>query len=238
MLDRTVKGAMVLAGIVAAPGCDGAALTEPYDLDFDPARFVAGVDNRYFPLQPGTTLTYSGTTNEGVERIVTEVTSRGKVIQGVAATVVLDRAYLDGELIEETDDWFAQDAAGNVWYLGEATKEYEDGRVVSTDGSWEAGVDGAKPGIYMWAEPGEHLGTEYFQEYFPGEAMDKGKVVALHASVQVPAGTFTDCVETEDWNLLEPGAKERKFYCAGVGLVRETGLGSSEVVELTSVVRR
>jgi hypothetical protein len=110
--------------------------------------------------------------------------------------------------------------------------------VESTEGSWEAGVDGAMPGIIMWADPGAHLGEEYFQEWYPGNAMDKGKVVGVGRAVQVRAGSFTGCVETEDWNPLEGGSVEHKFYCPGVGLVKETkGAGGEEVVELVRVTR-
>ena len=228
---------LVAAALIAA-ACDSALPTEPYDLDFDPANFVVGVTNPLFPLVPGTTFSFAGDTEDGRETILVEVLDQTRNVQGITAAVVRDRVYLDGSLIEDTYDWYAQDTDGNVWYLGEDSKEIEDGRVVSTAGSWEAGVDGALPGIIMWADPAAHVGEEYFQEYFPGTAMDKGKVVAVNLGVQVPAGSFTGCVETEDWNPLEPGVTERKFYCPNLGFVKEMKVrGGNEVVELTQVTR-
>lgn len=224
---------MAAVALLAAGACDGKSPTEPYNLEFNPANFVAGVNNPFFPLVPGTTFRFQGNTGEGVETTVVEVTSQAKTVQGIAATVVRDRVYLDGDLVEDTWDWFAQDRDGNVWYLGESSYEIENGQVVSSEGSWEAGVDGALPGIIMWADPAAHVGEAYFQEYFPGEAMDKGRVLGLGRAVQVPAGNFADCLETEDWNPLERGSTEHKFYCRGIGLVKE--VGGSEVVALTQV---
>ena len=126
---------------------------------------------------------------------------------GITARVVRDSVRHKGELVEDTFDWYAQDAAGNVWYLGEDTAEFEDGTVASTGGSFEAGVDGALPGIIMWADPSQHLNEEYRQEFAEGVAEDFGKVVALNESVTVPFGSFNGCIRTEDWNALEPGGK-------------------------------
>ena len=154
----------------------------------------------------------------------------------VVATVVRDRVYLEGELIEDTYDWYAQDQEGNVWYVGEDSKEIEDGAVVSTEGSWEWGEDGALPGIIMWADPAAHLNEEYRQEYYKGEAEDWGMVVALNESVTVPHGSFTGCLKTEEWIALDKGTREAKWYCPGVGFVKETVLkGGNEVVELIGI---
>ena len=226
----TSRRFVIAAAMLGTLGCDGGSPTEPYNLQFDPSRFVAGVTNPYFPLVPGTTYSFRGETADGVETVVVEVTSLVKTVQGITATVVRDRVYLDGDLVEDTYDWFGQDVDGNVWYLGEDSHEIENGRPVNSEGSWEAGVDGARPGIYMWADPSAHVGEAYFQEYYPGEAMDKGRVLGLGRAVQVPAGNFTDCLETEDWNPLEGNTTEHKFYCRGVGLVKE--VGGSEVVVL------
>ena len=185
-------------------------------------QFVAVIDNPYYPLIPGTTFEYRSATPDGVETNTVEVTRETKTILGVAATVVHDQVFLDGELTEDTFDWFAQDAEGNIWYLGEASCEIEAGECVSTEGSWEAGVDGAQPGIIMWADPAAHKGETYRQEYFAGEAEDIGKVLSLKASVETPYGSFTGCLETADWSLLNSGgAREHKFYCPGTGLVLE-----------------
>jgi hypothetical protein len=178
--------------------------------------------NPYFPLIPGTVWTYEAETEDGLERTVDRVTNTTRTIQGIPATVVLDQVYLEGELIERTNDWYAQDQRGNVWYLGESSCEFEEpGGPCDPAGSWEAGVDGAEAGIVMWADPLARKAKTYRQEYYEGEAEDMAKVLHGDLTVTVEAGTFTDCIETMDWTPLEPGAREHKFYCAGVGLVLE-----------------
>ena len=212
-------------GTAPTPGPGALQGVELTDLpDFDPANFVAGVTNPYFPLVPGTTYRYRSETDEGVEINTVEVTHDTKTILGITATVVLDQVFLDGELTEKTFDWYAQDKDGNVWYLGEDTQELEDGQVVSTEGSWETGVDGAEAGIIMWSDPAAHGGETYRQEFLAGEAEDVAMVVGLDATVDVPFGHFTDCLETIDWSLLEDvpvAEREHKFYCPGVGVVLE-----------------
>ena len=187
----------------------------------DADQFVAVVDNPYYPLIPGTTFEYRTETDEGVETNTVEVTSDTKVILGVTATVVHDQVFLDGELTEDTFDWYAQDTQGTIWYLGEQSCEVEDGECVSTEGSWEAGVDGALPGIIMWADPEAHQGQTYRQEYLPGSAEDVAKVIGTNASVETPYGSFSGCLETMDWSPLESPSREHKFYCPGTGLVME-----------------
>ena len=141
--------------------------------------WAAAVTNQWLPLVPGVVMEYEGDTDEGLERTVVEVLPGTRVVNGVEATEVRDRVYLEGDLIEDTHDWFAQDADGNVWYLGEDSKEIENGVVVSTGGCWEWGVDGALPGIILWADPGAHLGESYRQEYYEGEAKDFGRALDL-----------------------------------------------------------
>lgn len=220
-----------------APGADGigpVARARASAPAFDPAAFVAGVDHRFLPLVPGTVHTYVGATEEGEERIVVEVLHEPKTILGVAATVVRDRVYLDGELVEDTHDWFAQDRSGNVWYLGEEVRNYEDGVFANADGSWEAGRDGATAGILMGADP--RIGDVYQQEHAEGVAEDMARVVSLKKTVSVPAGTYHGCLQTAEWTPLEPGAREFKFYAPGVGLVLEVApRGGRERVELVSV---
>ena len=133
--------------------------------------------------------------------------------------VVRDTVTVDGDVVEDTYDWFAQDVDGNVWYLGEDTAEYDDGEVVSTDGSWEAGVDGALPGIVMLASP--RSGDAYRQEYYLGEAEDLAEVLRGRRHREVPFGEFTDVVVIEDWNPFEPETVEEKHYAPGVGVVLE-----------------
>lgn len=207
---------------------------DPYDPHIDPADFVAVIDNPYMPLAPGTTYTYEGAFKAEGEEITVTVTNRTKRIIGITTTVVSDVVTVDGELAEKTFDWYAQDRWGNVWYFGEDTKTYENGKVVSTEGSWEAGVDGAKPGIVMLGEP--HVGDMYRQEYYPGVAEDMAQVIELGASVTVPFGSFDEVLVTQDWTPLEPKALEYKYYAPGIGLVLErSAKGPKEEVQLVSV---
>jgi hypothetical protein len=216
---------------IEIPPVDG-----PYDWTVDPADFVAGVHNPYFPLVPGTTLTYEGTSGGEREVVTIKVMRRTKEILGVRCVVVRDVVEIDGELAEFTLDWYAQDVDGNVWYFGERTAEYERGEVVSREGAWEAGVDGALPGVVMPADP--EVGLAYTQEHYRGEAEDKGKIVALGEQVTVPAGSFEDVLVTEDWTPLEPKRLENKLFAPGVGVVLERLLeGGDEVLELVSVRR-
>lgn len=205
-----------------------------YNPDIDPADFVAGIDNPFMPLVPGTTRTYETETDEGLETVVVTVTDETKVIMGVTCVVVRDTASLEGSVIEDTYDWFAQDVDGNVWYFGEDTAEYEDGEIVSTEGSWEAGVDEALPGIVMEGDP--QVGDVYRQEYLEGEAEDMGEVLSLDESVTVPYGSFEHCLMTKDWTPLEPGIVEHKYFCKGVGeVLAELVEGGSEREELVDV---
>ncbi len=205
----------------------------PYTFDLTPSDFVSGIDNPLMPLTPGSRWVYEGEDNGEVERIEVVVTDETKEVMGITATVVRDTVTSDGELIEDTFDWFAQDAEGNVWYLGEDSKEYEGGEVVSTAGSWEAGVDGALPGVIMWAQP--EVGDRYRQEYYPGEAEDMAEVVRTGAAESVPQGAYDDLVVIAEWNPLDPGVTEEKYYAAGIGVVLEVvvsgGTGRVELVE-------
>jgi len=188
---------------------------------FDPANFPGGpVDNAYYPLPVGRIWTYNADTEDGFEVNVVEVTTDTKVILGVTCVVVHDTVELDGELTEETFDWFAQDADGNVWYMGEDSTEYQGGVPVTTAGSWEAGVDGATPGIIMWGMT-PPIGTSYRQEFKEGEAEDIGTILATDAMADVPWGTFVDCLKTADTTPLEPDAYEQKYYAPGIGPVLE-----------------
>jgi hypothetical protein len=190
--------------------------SEPVELD--PADFVPRIDNPYWPMSPGSQWVYRETDAEGSEqRVEVTVTDRAKTILGIQATVVHDVVSEEGDLIEDTYDWYAQDAAGNVWYLGEDTKEYGNGEVVSTEGSWEAGVDGAQAGIIIPGEP--NVGLAYRQEYYAGEAEDNGEILSLDARADVPFGSFEGLLMTKDTTPLEPDVLEHKFYAKGIGLV-------------------
>jgi hypothetical protein len=201
----------------------------------DPALFAGvALDHPFWPMAPGSKWTYRETDAEGTEQQV-EVTVTGdtKDILGIPATVVHDIVTADGETIEDTFDWYGQDTQGNLWYLGEDTKEYENGEVVSTEGSWEAGVDGAQPGIILPADP--QVGQAYRQEYYAGQAEDGAEILSVDEQVDVPFGTFESVLETRDFTPLEPDVEERKFYARGVGPVEvvQTSGGSSHEVLLS-----
>jgi hypothetical protein len=206
-----------------------AKIVTPYKQSIDPANFVATIDNPFFPLTPGTKWTYGGD-----EKVVVTVTSDTKLILGVAATVVRDQVFVGGQLEEDTLDWFAQDRQGNVWYFGEQTAEYTNGKISSRKGSWTAGVHGAQPGIVMLAQP--RAGDAYRQEYLVGEAEDLAKVTALSGKITVPAGSYSDVLVTEEWTPLEPAFRERKTYARDIGLVDSRSIrGGSQVVQLEAV---
>ena len=207
-----------------------------YTVDIDPARFSSVVDNPFFPMLPGSVWQYEETTADGERQTDTvEVLDEQREVMGVETIVVHDVVKdADGEVIEDTFDWFAQDADGNVWYFGEATTAY-DGDTVSSEGSWEAGVDGALPGVVVPADL-EVSGVGYRQEYLPGHAEDMGEIVAVGGSVSTPAGDFTDVVRTRDWTPLEPDVVEEKSYAPGVGLVHEvTTAGADAGAEVVLV---
>jgi hypothetical protein len=191
----------------------------PYQPLIDPAAFTATIDNPYFPLIPGARWVMEGSGESAGEVTTTVVTDQTKTIMGVVCTVVRDEVAADGELQELTFDWYAQDADGNVWYFGEDTAEYKNGGVTTREGSWEAGVDGAEPGVIMPADPAPEL--TYRQEFYAGQAEDQATVLELGATATTPAGQYADVLVTEDWTPLEPHIAERKFYAPGVGLVME-----------------
>ena len=204
-------------------------------ITLDPSLFAGiALDHPFWPMAPGSRWVYRETDADGAEQQV-EVTVTGdtKEILGIQATVVHDLVTEDGQTVEDTFDWYAQDASGNLWYLGEDTKEYENGEVVSTEGSWEAGVDGAQAGIILPADP--QAGMAYRQEYYAGQAEDAAEIVAVDGHVEVPFGTFDDVLETRDFTPLDPDVEEHKFYARGVGPVevRQTSGGSSHEVLLT-----
>jgi hypothetical protein len=191
--------------------------------------------NPYFPLQPGMRWEYRGVKDGRPLRDVVTVTSRIERIGGVPCAVVEDHAYLDGHLRESTIDWYSQDTNGTVWYFGEATKELDRrGHVTSTEGSWRAGVDGARQGVFMPAQP--HIGRTFAQEHYAGHAEDRFKVLSRRATVTVPFATFKRrALMTQEWTPLEPGVRDRKWYVRGIGEVKETTVkGGDERAELVS----
>jgi len=191
----------------------------PYDPVIDPSNFVSQIDNRYFPLVPGTTFIYEGPTADGLEHEEFVVTHDTREILGVTCVDVHDLVYVAGDLVEDTHDYHAQDEAGNVWYFGEVSVQLEDGLVVGTEGSWIAGVDGAKPGIVM--EAVSHVSDFYRQEFALANAEDLAEVVSLHETVTVPyGGPFHDCIKTRETTPLDLEDVSFKFYCPGIGEVK------------------
>ena len=201
----------------------------------DPGDFVSQVDNEFFPLKPGTTFFYKGTQDGVPTREEVYVTHETKQILGVTCTVVRARAFEDEVLVEDTFDWYAQDEDGNVWYFGEDTKELDpDGNVISTEGSWQAGVDGAQPGIIMEAHP--RVGDRYRQENAPDVAEDMAQVLSLDKSACVPYKCFDDLLLTKEWTPLERGVVEHKYYAEDVGFVLGVMVkGGDERIELVRV---
>jgi len=200
-------------------------------IELDPALFAGmAIDNPYWPLARGSHWVYSEDDREGnVNRVEVTVLDETKEIVGIQATVVHDVVSLDGEILEDTFDWYAQDTFGNVWYMGEDTKELENGKVTSTEGSWEAGVDGAQAGVIMPADP--QVGMAYRQEWYTGHAEDTAEVLSLDGSVTVPAGAYTNLLQTREHTALEPDVVEEKLYANGVGEVAATQTAGGTSIE-------
>jgi hypothetical protein len=226
----------LLVALAAGCGSDTtpALPTGAEPVDLDPADFSTRIDNPYWPMAVGSKWVYRETDKEGGKRrIEVTVTNRTRRIMGIEARVVHDLVTEDGEPVEDTYDWYAQDDEGNVWYLGEDTKEFENGEVASTKGSWEAGVDGAQPGVVVPAEP--KPGLVYRQEYYEGEAEDAAEILSLEERVRVPLGSFDNVLETKDSTPLEPDLLEHKYYAKGVGpVLAVTVSGGSDREELLS----
>jgi hypothetical protein len=203
---------------------------EPVELD--PDDFTVDITNRWWPMEVGDRWVFEETDDEGTaQRVeVTVLDETYTVALGIEARVVQDVVTADGAIVEDTRDWYAQDADGNVWYLGEQTTEYEDGQVVSTEGSWEAGVDGAQPGILVPADPVP--GDTYRQEYLADEAEDEATVLSVDEQVEVPAGRYTGALLTRDTDPLEPEVSELKFYAADVGPVMALQVSGGTTREL------
>lgn len=229
-MGRRVAIGLGVVGFLLVVGCSARTgqTDVPYSVDVRADDFVEGVDNPHFPLTPGARYIYESLKEEGLERTEVAVLAETREVMGTTATVVRDTVYLNDEMIEDTFDWYAQDREGNVWYLGEDVSNYENGVLVDHAGSWEAGVDGALPGIIMFADPAAHIGETYRQEYYAGVAEDMAEVLSVSESVMVPYGSFEESVQTRDYTPLERGVEEHKFYAVGIGLVRAVDLGSGE----------
>ena len=204
-------------------------------VQLDPADFTTRIDNLWWPMRPGARWIYRETDSEGArQKVVVTVTEHTtQIANGIRARVVHDVVTESGEPVEVTDDWYAQDRRGNVWYLGEDTTEYQDGKPVSSEGSFEAGVDGAQAGVIMPARP--RVGLRYRQEHYAGEAEDRAQIFSMREQVEVPFGYFRRgrVLMTREWNPLEPKVLEYKFYARGVGPVMAVSVsGGSDREEL------
>jgi hypothetical protein len=228
------KGLAVILGVALAAG---AGTVAPAETGAAEHGFADGVTNPWFPLRPGTTYVYKGVRDGQPSRELLTVTHLTKVIQGVRCTVVSDRLWLRGRLRERTTDWYAQDRHGAVWYFGEQTAELDaHGRVTSTEGTWQSGIDGAKAGIYMPANP--RVGQSFRQELYVGHAEDHFRVVSLNASVTVPYISSRHALLTKEWTPLEPRVLDPKLYVRGIGTIKEeTVKGGSERNVLVAVRR-
>ncbi|HEX4746446.1 MAG TPA: hypothetical protein VFU99_06135 [Gaiellaceae bacterium] len=236
-----VTAGVVTAGVQARAAASGCALPQGSErVRLDPADFTTRIDNPWWPMRPGSRWVYRETDPDGtVQRVVVTVQEKTKrIANGVTARVVRDVVTEDGKPVEVTDDWYAQDRCGNVWYLGEDTKDYENGKVVSTKGSFEAGVDGAQAGVIMPARP--KVGTRYRQEYYAGHAEDRAEVFSLGEQVEVPLGHYPQgrVLMTRDLNPLDPKVLEYKFYVRGLGMVLAVGVsGGADREELVRFTR-
>ena len=223
----------------SSPSLDSAGLSElpqgDDPVDLDPADFTADIDNPYFPLVPGTRLTFREIDEEDKKLQVVIIVTREtkKIANGITARVVRDTVTKDGEIIEDTFDWYAQDSDGNVWYMGEDTAEFENGKIKTKKGSFEAGVDGALPGIIMPADP--QPGLAYREEYYKGEAEDNGEVLSTDEMADVPFGHFDNMLLTKETITIEPDVLEYKLWAKGVGVVLVLGIsgggGREELVK-------
>jgi hypothetical protein len=214
-----------------------APVTTPYNPAFDPADFGGPIDNPWLPLKPGTTFRHRGVGDDGKTRELNtvKVTHRTKRVMGIKATVVLDQVFSEGKPEERTFDWYAQDNQGNVWYMGEDTRNFEHGRWVKDDGSWEAGVGNGKPGIIMLAHP--RRGDAYRQEYSPGHAVDQARVLGAGGSVKVPFRSFKRTLLTLEYSSIDH-QYELKWHARGVGVIQEQAVTKSKELSKLVAVKR
>lgn len=218
--------------IIGLSGCNKdeiRQIDESYNPVINPSDFTKSTQltNPYLRFDAGKNYIYEGQTGDGLERIVVKRRAITKEILGITCVVVNDSVTINGILIENTDDWYAQDNLGNVWYFGEDVKNYNsNGTFKDKHGSWEAGVDGAKPGIAMLANP--QKGITYRQEYYFNEAEDEATVEETGLTMTTAFGTFMNVIKTRDFTALEPDLNENKFYAPNVGLIKEVNITDKE----------
>jgi hypothetical protein len=247
-MKRTSIAAVTTALALLCLGASNAAAAAPscplpvfgpgpaYHPNINPGDFGPSVTNPWLPLKPGRSLVYTGTKDNKKALNIFHTTSRTRVIDGVTTRVVEDRLYLNNVLEERTSDYYAQDRCGNVWYFGEDTAELDhDGNVISTEGSFHAGIDGAQPGVFMQAQP--QVGLRFRQEWYQGHAEDTFKAIDLSAPVTVPYGTFDHALRTAETTALEPAVKDNKYYVQGIGEVEELAVqGPVEKLRLVEII--
>jgi hypothetical protein len=237
-LRRLVSALVVVLAPISGIGVAsaGALSGSKYDPEIDPADFTSEITNPYFPLVPGTTFVYEGTSEGKAELDTVKVTSETRPILGVDCIIVHDVVSQEGVVVEDTFDWYAQDKDGNVWYFGEDTRELDArGRVKTTEGSWEAGQHGAQPGIVMTAHP--EVGDSYREEYRKGVAEDRGRIIRVGETRTTPTDSYHDVVVAER-TRLEPKIVEHKEYAPGIGLITENVIkGGDEKSHLARIER-
>ena len=222
--------AVALLGILGLAAPAGATTTK-----FNPSNFSSSsttIDNSWLPFPAGTTFHFTGEVDKSSSTDTESVTNNIQTIDGVKARAVHDEVAVKGKVIEKTDDYYAQDKQGNVWYMGEDSFELKGSKFVLASDSWKAGENGAKPGIIQEANP--KVGDTYKEENAPGVAEDQAKVLSLSESVTVPYGSFTNVLETVETSPLDPQS-ENKWYARGVGELKEAVADGSEHYELVSI---
>lgn len=249
MPNRTYSSGLILCAASLAACSSGSSSSSDSDFEFPAAiRFDANlvdfdansaiITNPYLLFSVGRKTVFEGATEDGLERIEIEVLPDITIVNGVQCATVLDRVTIAGSLVEETWDWYAQDTNGDVWYMGENSNDYENGVLISTAGSWEAGKDvaslgfTAEAGIQMFANP--VVGTVYHQEYYETEAEDAAQIVDLAATITLSDGTQYSAIKVKEWAPLDPTGFEYKFYVENVGLVLETDENGEDAIELIS----
>jgi hypothetical protein len=241
MIRQAGIAAVLLSVAVPAAAWAGtsnpAPVTTPYNPAFNPSEFGGPIDNPYLPLRPGTLFRYRGVGDDGKTRELNtvRVTRRTKRIMGVKATVVLDQVFSEGKPEERTFDWYAQDNEGNVWYLGENSSNFEHGRWVRDDGSWEAGVGNGQPGVIMLAHP--QRGEAYRQEYSPGHAVDQAEVLGPGGAVATPFRSFKRTLLTLEYSSIDK-QYEVKWHARGVGVIKEQAITQSKELSRLVAIKR
>jgi hypothetical protein len=235
------RSLVIAIAVLALAACGGEGTrssglpqgTKPVKLD--PADFTTTIDNTYWPIRPGSHWVYREVEDGEVHRDDVTVTNQTKMLGGIEARVVHDRVSQHGQTLENTDDYYAQDSHGNLWYLGENTAEYENGRLKTREGSWKYGVDGAQPGVIVPASPKQ--GMQYREEYYKGHAEDAAEVLNVGSQVQVPFGRYHGAMLTRNFSAIEPTVEEMKLYAKGVGPVMELvvsgGSGRTDLLSFT-----